>query len=203
MAPAICLGTWKAKPDTFLDGRSLAQEAGQFIAQTLSRAVEAGFHTSFRAADDGADLAVGKLFVVVEKQRGLKIVRQAINRLTDRSKCFTLLQRSIGGGAFRRDGFVGRYRCVIDGCVKADGWVAAAPAIVVVAEIGKRGKQPGGQSGVQPQSVPLLVQPDKRLGDQIIRVGLILNVTPREREQGALPPADQFVQRAVAPFPQR
>ncbi len=81
--------------------------------------------------------------------------------------------------------------------------MAPAPAMMIMAEIGQRGEKPGGQPGVGPQTVPLLVQADERLGDEIMRIRLILQIPPGEREQGPLPPGDQFVERTVASLLQR
>ena len=47
------------------------------------------------------------------------------------------------------------------------------------------------------------MEPDKGLCDEIVRIRLILDVAPREREQGPLPSGDQFVERGVAPILQR
>ena len=64
------------KNDSGLHG--FVQKTSQFLAKTLARTIQAGFHPAFRAAGDGADLAVGKPFEVVEQNRGLQEGRSIV-----------------------------------------------------------------------------------------------------------------------------
>jgi hypothetical protein len=73
----------------------------------LSRAVKAGFNPALGAADDGTDVTVGKPFVMMEDQRGLEIVGQAINRRPDRCASFVVFQRRIGRQAIGRHNLMG------------------------------------------------------------------------------------------------
>ena len=78
--------------------------------------------------------------------------------------------------------------------------MASPPAVVIVAEIGERGEEPGGNFCVGPKPCALLMEPHERLGDEVMRVGPVLHIAPGEGEQRPLPAGDQLVERGIPPL---
>lgn len=97
---------------------------------------------------------------------------------------------------------MGRSVVIVKRSIQADRRVTPSPPVVVVAQIGKRGEEPGGQLGVRAQVIPVLVKPNKCFGDQIICVGRVLDVAPGKCKQRPLPAGDQSIQRAIVSIPQ-
>jgi len=147
-----------------------------------------------------ADFAIAEVFVVMKKQRSFKIVRQTVDRGGESGQGFVVFKRAIWRRGFVRDMIYGRsgIRCVwLLGRIETYRRMTSPPAMVIVAEIGKNGEEPGRKARVGSETFILLVKTDKDFGHQIVCVGGIMQIPPRESEERFLPPSHQTVQSGV------
>jgi len=180
--------------------RGFPEKRRKFSPQVLAGSIQPGFDTAFRAAGDLADLPIAQVLIVVKQEGGLQVVRKAIDGRCQRRERFTLFEHTVRGRTVVRH-TVGRRHAVraivLIGGVEAHGGMPLPPAMVVVAEIGEDGEEPGRETGVGCQTVFLLVETDKDLRHQIVGVGGVVQVSPRKREERLLPPGHQTVERGV------
>lgn len=180
----------------------LGELSFQVFAQALSGAVEARFHAAFGAVRDRGDFPVGQVFVMVQQERGLEFVREAIDGGAQLGKSFVVLEGLTRQGRVARQLIgEGLARLIVRG-VKSCSGVTSPPTVVIMAEMGEDGVEPGGEAGVLAQALPLLVKADECFGDKVLGIGDVLEVAPGEGEEGALPALHDEVEGGVVAVPQ-
>jgi hypothetical protein len=178
---------------------------GQSLAERVAGAVQACFDPALLAAGDVADLSIRQMLEVVQEQGGLQIVRQPFDRQVQSLEFLLVRQRLVGwqlwiGRGVSGGGPLGAWG---NRGVQAPRRVALTPAVLVAAEVGDGGEEPSGQVCIRPQAVTLLVEPHEGLRHHVPGFGVLVQVTPSERQQGALPASDQAVECPFVPLLQR